>query len=170
MIRLKKNKKFVVSGDNTFTLKTLDYQVVSSRSRNDKFKLDKNDNDYLVTYKKRHFVGEVTELKQNKCTVTVNGNTYSFTIDTEVSFQRKNKLKDTNQLKGHQNIEAPMPGKITEVLITQGSQVEKGTAMLLLEAMKMQNQILCNQSGIVRKILVKNGDSVMVNQVLVEME
>ncbi len=170
MIRLKKNKKFVVSGENTFTLKTQDYNVLSSRTRKDKFTLQKNDDNYMVSFNNEHFVGEVAELKQNKCTVIVNGNTYSFTIDTEASFQRKESLIKNNQLKLNANVEAPMPGKITEILIAQGSQVEKGTALLLLEAMKMQNQILSHQTGTVGKIRVRTGESVMVNQVLIEME
>jgi biotin carboxyl carrier protein len=170
MIRLKKNKKFVVSGENTFTLKTQDYKLVSSRIQKEKFTLQKNDDNYMVSLNNKHFVGEVAELKQNKCTVIVNGNTYSFTIDTEASFKRKEGLKENNQLKLNQNIEAPMPGKITEILIAQGSQVEKGTALLLLEAMKMQNQIISQQAGTVGKIRVRAGESVMVNQVLIEME
>jgi len=170
MIRLKKNKKFVVSGENTFTLKTQDYQVMPLRSRKGKFKLEENDDSYLVSYNDGHFVGEVAELKQNKCTVIVNGNSYSFTIDTEVSFQRKEHLKKTNQLQISSHVQAPMPGKISEILIAQGSQVEKGTALILLEAMKMQNQILSSQSGTVGKIRVRTGESVMVNQVLIEME
>ena len=170
MIRLKKNKTFVVSGENIFSLKTHDYELVSSRKRKDKFTLQKNKDNYVVSFNNKDFVGELVELKQNKCIVIINGNTYSFTIDTEASFQRKENLIKNNQFKLNANVEAPMPGKITEILITQGSQVEKGTALLLLEAMKMQNQILSQQAGTVGKIRVRTGESVMLNQVLIEME
>ncbi|MCT4602581.1 MAG: acetyl-CoA carboxylase biotin carboxyl carrier protein subunit [Marinifilum sp.] len=168
MISLKKNKIFVLSGENTYNLKTQNYQVVSSRSKKEKFNIKETDKEYIVNYKGKEFVGEIIELKQNKCSVSINGNTYKFTIDTESSFQRKEKLSKNNLLKNNSQIIAPMPGKISEILISEGSAVEKGSPLLLLEAMKMQNQVLSAQSGIITKLLIHEGDNVMANQLLME--
>jgi len=170
MITLKKNKSFVLSGDHSYTLKTQNYQVLSSRSRKEKFTLKESENEFVVNYKDHNFIGEIIDLKQNKCTVLVNGNTYCFTIDTEASFQRKEKLHKNNQIKTNCHVSAPMPGKITEILTCEGNLVEKGSPLILLEAMKMQNQILAGHSGTVSKVLIKDGDSVMANQVLIEIE
>nr|WP_320119248.1 biotin/lipoyl-containing protein [uncultured Marinifilum sp.] len=168
MISLKKNKNFVVSGDDIYILKSQNYQVVSSRSRKEKFNVTEKNKEYTVNYRGKQFSGEILDLKQNKCSVSVNGNTYTFAIDSEASFQRKEKLSKNNLLKTNCKVMAPMPGKISEILISEGTNVEKGTPLLLLEAMKMQNQILCSQSGIVKKIFTKDGDSVMANQLLIE--
>ncbi|WP_320018964.1 acetyl-CoA carboxylase biotin carboxyl carrier protein subunit [Labilibaculum manganireducens] len=170
MITLKKNKSFVLSGDQSYSLKTQNYQVLSSRSKNDRFTIKEKDNESIIQYKDKNFIGEIAELKQNKCTVLVNGNTYNFTIDTEATFQRKEKLRKNNLIKLNCNLLAPMPGKITEVLTAEGCIVEKGSPLVLLEAMKMQNQILAAQDGTISKILVKDGDSVMSNQVLIEID
>ncbi|MDQ1770199.1 hypothetical protein GQR60_14700 [Labilibaculum sp. A4] len=170
MITLKKNKNFVLSGDQSYSLKTQNYQVLSSRSKNERFTLKEKDNEFIIQYKDKNFIGEIVELKQNKCTVLVNGNTYNFTIDTEATFQRKEKLRKNNLIKPNCNLLAPMPGKITEVLTSEGCIVEKGSPLVLLEAMKMQNQILAAQDGTISKILVKDGDSVMSNQVLIEID
>ncbi|PKQ68359.1 hypothetical protein BZG01_03840 [Labilibaculum manganireducens] len=170
MITLKKNKSFVLSGDQSYSLKTQNYQVLSSRSKNERFTIKEKDNEFIIQYKDKNFIGEIAELKQNKCTVVVNGNTYNFTIDTEATFQRKEKLRKNNLIKLNCNLLAPMPGKITEVLTAEGCIVEKGSPLVLLEAMKMQNQILAAQDGTISKILVKDGDSVMSNQVLIEID
>ncbi|WP_421919101.1 biotin/lipoyl-containing protein [Marinifilum sp.] len=171
MISLKKNKIFVLSGENTYTIKTQNYKVVSSRSKKGKFSIKETDKEeFIVNYKETQFVGEIIELKQNKCSVSINGNTYNFTIDTESSFQRKEKLSKNNLQKNNSQIIAPMPGKISEILISEGSVVEKGSPLLLLEAMKMQNQVLSAQSGIVKKLLIHEGDNVMANQLLMEIE
>ena len=170
MITLKKNKNFVLSGDQPYPLKTQNYQVISSRSKKEKFTIQETEDEFIVEYKDKNFIGEIVELKQNKCTVQVNGNTYNFTIDTESTFHRKEKLNENNLIKANCDVLAPMPGKITEVLTSEGSSVEKGNPLILLEAMKMQNQILAAQDGIISKILVKDGDSVMSNQVLIEID
>lgn len=170
MITLKRNKNYVLSGDQSYHLKAQNYQVLSSRSKKEKFTIKETENEFIIQYKDKNFIGEIAELKQNKCTVLVNGNTYNFTIDTEASFQRKEKLHKNNFIKTNCNVLAPMPGKITEVLTSEGSPIEKGNPLILLEAMKMQNQILAAQDGTVSKILVKDGDSVMSNQVLIEID
>jgi len=170
MITLKRNKNYMLSGDQSYHLKAQNYQVLSSRSKKEKFTIKETENEFIIQYKNKNFIGEIADLKQNKCTVLVNGNTYNFTIDTEASFQRKEKLHKNNLIKTNCNVLAPMPGKITEVLTSEGSPIEKGNPLILLEAMKMQNQILAAQDGTVSKILVKDGDSVMSNQLLIEID
>ncbi|PKQ64518.1 hypothetical protein BZG02_04995 [Labilibaculum filiforme] len=159
----------MLSGDQCYHLKAQNYQVLSSRSKKDRFTIQETENEFIVSYKEKNFIGEIADLKQNKCTVLINGNTYRFTIDTEASFERKEKLQKNKPIKINCNVLAPMPGKITEVLTSEGSFIEKGNPLVLLEAMKMQNQILAAQDGTVSKILIKDGDSVMSNQVLIEM-
>ena len=57
-------------------------------------------------------------------------------------------------------LSAPMPGKVLEVLVSEGQSVTKGDALLVLEAMKMEHRILSPQDGIVKSILYKAGDQV----------
>jgi len=57
-------------------------------------------------------------------------------------------------------VPAPMPGSVIEVLVKAGDQVKEGDTVVILEAMKMENEITAPQSGTVVKILVKAGDTV----------
>lgn len=63
-------------------------------------------------------------------------------------------------------IKAPLPGTITDIKVQVGQQVNAGDTVLVLEAMKMQNNIEAEQSGQVTSILVKQGDTVMEGAVL----
>ena len=63
-------------------------------------------------------------------------------------------------------IKAPLPGTITDIKVQVGQQVNAGDTVIVLEAMKMQNNIEAEQSGQVTSILVKQGDTVMEGAVL----
>ena len=65
-------------------------------------------------------------------------------------------------------VECPMPGSVIEVTVKVGAKVNKGDKLLVLESMKMENDITADFSGVVRRILVKAGDSVQVGAPMVE--
>ena len=66
------------------------------------------------------------------------------------------------------NIKAPMPGLIMDLRVKEGDTVMPGDALLILEAMKMENLIKAPAQSIVKSVKVKKGDSVEKNQVLIE--
>ena len=69
-------------------------------------------------------------------------------------------------VEGRQQIVAPMPGKIVRILVKAGESVESGQGLLVVEAMKMQNEIRSPKSGNVEKIAAKEGDAVNSGDVL----
>ncbi|MCZ2100337.1 MAG: acetyl-CoA carboxylase biotin carboxyl carrier protein subunit [Chitinophagales bacterium] len=68
------------------------------------------------------------------------------------------------------DIKSPMPGLVVSVFVTVGQHVEEGDKLLSLEAMKMENILKCPGTGVVKNILVKEGDSVEKNALLIELE
>ncbi len=64
-------------------------------------------------------------------------------------------------------VNAPMPGTILDVKVSQGKAVKKGDILLILEAMKMENEILAPQDGTVAQVIVFKGASVNSGDVLV---
>ena len=64
-------------------------------------------------------------------------------------------------------VNAPMPGTILDVKVSQGKAVKKGDILLILEAMKMENEILAPQDGTVAQVSVSKGASVNSGDVLV---
>jgi biotin carboxyl carrier protein len=69
------------------------------------------------------------------------------------------------ELEGRQKLIAPMPGKIVRVLVAAGQQVSAGQGLLVIEAMKMQNEIRSPKSGTVEK-LAREGQTVNAGEVL----
>jgi biotin carboxyl carrier protein len=69
------------------------------------------------------------------------------------------------ELEGRQEITAPMPGKIVRVLAAPGQKVESGQGLLVIEAMKMQNEIRSPKSGTVER-LAREGQTVNAGEVL----
>ena len=66
------------------------------------------------------------------------------------------------------NVKAPMPGLIVELRVKPGDHVNPGDALLILEAMKMENMIKATAQTVVKSVKVAKGDSVEKNQVLIE--
>ena len=70
------------------------------------------------------------------------------------------------EAEGRQQVLAPMPGKIVRVLVQGGEKVQAGQGLLVVEAMKMQNEIRSPKSGTVERLLVKEGQPVNAGEVL----
>ena len=68
---------------------------------------------------------------------------------------------------GGQTVEAPMPGKILNIKVSEGQAVKFGEVVVIMEAMKMETEIVAPADGTVSKILVKAGDSVDTGAALV---
>jgi biotin carboxyl carrier protein len=71
---------------------------------------------------------------------------------------------------GPRQLTAPMPGKVVRVMVQVGDTVETGAGLLVMEAMKMQNEIKSPKKGTVRKILVTAGSAVNAGEVLAVVE
>ena len=68
------------------------------------------------------------------------------------------------------DIKAPMPGKVLKVVVSEGDEVKKGDAILILEAMKMENVLKAEGDCIIKKVLVNTEESVEKNQILIELD
>jgi acetyl/propionyl-CoA carboxylase alpha subunit len=74
------------------------------------------------------------------------------------------------EAEGRQPIVAPMPGKVIRVLVKAGERVEAGQGLLVVEAMKMQNEIRSPKSGTVEHVLAREGQPVTAGEVLAWVE
>jgi biotin carboxyl carrier protein len=115
---------------------------------------------------------EVHECRVDKAserfTVNLHGHNYPVTI---VDPKR---LRSGQDAHGHHHglaeIIAPMPGKVVRVHIEAGAAVEKGSGLVVVEAMKMQNEMKSPRAGVVVSINVKPGDTVNAGDVLAVVE
>ena len=112
-------------------------------------------------------------------TITVNGNVYNVTVEEGTTEGVVNnapvaaakpaapvKKAAPSASAGSVKVNAPMPGKILGVKVSAGQAVKKGEVILILEAMKMENEVVAPQDGTIARINVAVGDSVEAGDVL----
>lgn len=164
LIALSANKK-----EYTFT-NPLD-KVVKYMGEKVAIKLYEDPNGFsYVLWKNKKYPLEIIEKRQNKYTVMLNGVWHSFTVETPFSLKRKKVLKSQEGESSSINLEAPMPGKIVEILVEEGAEINSGEPLLILEAMKMQNEIACPVNGVIKRIAIRPNDSVMKDDLLIEID
>jgi len=124
--------------------------------------------NYSLIVDNRSFEVEV-DVKEDEYRVLVDGRNYHIDLIDERRV-RLGGLQSGIQLQGRQNVSVPMPGKIIAVLVSEGDTVEKGQGLVIVEAMKMENEVCCPINGEVKEVRVKTGDAVEAGAVLAVVE
>jgi biotin carboxyl carrier protein len=78
----------------------------------------------------------------------------------------RGRKQGTAEVEGRQKIVAPMPGKVIRLLVKPGDKVEAGQGLLVVEAMKMQNEVKSPKTGTVEKLLAKENQAVNAGDIL----
>ncbi len=68
-----------------------------------------------------------------------------------------------------ETVNAPLPGTVLDVKVAAGDAVKKGQVLMIIEAMKMENEVLANSDGIIKQVVVSKGQSVKTGDALVVM-
>ncbi len=108
--------------------------------------------------------------RQNKYDILFNDISYTFSVETPFSLQRMKVLNSRKGKAEQELVRAPMPGKLLDVLVREGSAVLRGEPLVILEAMKMQNEIQSPVSGRILKVHARPNTNVMKDDVLVEIK
>ena len=93
----------------------------------------------------------------NRHQISLSGAAYHVEIFDPLSLMRR---RADDEMGGEGVIKALMPGRIVRVLVAKGDNVEKGAGLLVLEAMKMENEIQSPADGVVDEIFVESGQTV----------
>lgn len=128
----------------------------------------------------------ILNVEENIAEIEVNGTLYKVEVDKKIASSKTPKLVRTvavpstettpSQLKtsaptapkGTGYVKSPLPGVILDVYVKEGDQVKIGQKLILLEAMKMENNINADKEGTIKSVKVKKGDSVLEGEVLIE--
>ena len=137
---------------------------------------------YKFTINGTTYEVDIHNVEEQTVELEVNGTPYSVTLDKEVKQTKTPKLvrpqvipstdttqQDAKTARKGGAINSPLPGVVLEVFVKPGDTVSKGQKVLLLEAMKMENNIESDKDGIVSEVKVSKGDSVMEGDVLIIM-
>lgn len=102
--------------------------------------------------------------------IKVNQNTYEISLKDKFDLLVEQLGFSNMASKKVNNIKAPMPGLVLDVIVNVGDAVAKGDSVLILEAMKMENVIKAEGNAVVKSISIEKGTAVEKNQILVEFE
>ncbi len=159
------------STGNKFEVQLKEDGNVKINHKNSDIKIIENDAGFTyIQYKNKKYPIEILEKTQNKYHVLINGVSYFFSVETPFSYIRRKQLDKMKNVSKKEFILAPMPGKIVDILVEENATVKEGDSLVILEAMKMQNEILSHTSGKIKLIKIKTDDTVMKDEVLVEIE
>lgn len=154
----------VIVNDEEFTLSKEEYMAL------DMVKTSKSEYHVINNQFSKYVSVDANASNPKKLTVHMDGSKYNILIKDEIDQVIDDMGFHSSSQTRIENIIAPMPGLVLELLVKEGDSVSKGDSLLILGAMKMENQILSIGDIKVKGIKTKVGDSVEKGQVLIEVE
>ena len=170
--KLQITKLFALSSENrkfSFSIPLKHTIRIGKRDYDVKLKADDKYGTYIL-WKNRKYPVEIVRSSQNKYEILFNDISYTFTVETPFSLQRMKVLNSTRGKIEKEIIKAPMPGKIIDVLVREGSTVLRGEPVVILEAMKMQNEIISPVNGTIERVHARPNTNVMKDDLLIEIK
>ncbi|MFT5436737.1 MAG: biotin carboxyl carrier protein [Ulvibacter sp.] len=146
---------FSISKDDAYNLDTL--------TSNSSVHVINNDQSSTVEIIKADFLNRNYIIK-------VNGNRYAIHIENELDRLITEMGLSLTEDKVASEIEAPMPGLIIDIFVSEGQEVKKGDFLCVLEAMKMENTLLSTGDGVVKSVKISKGQTVEKGHVIIEFE
>jgi len=113
---------------------------------------------YSIIIGGRSFEVHIKEVPGADPSAVIAGREYPFTIRDARQWRRRRGA--SLEAEGRQQVIASMPGKIVRLLVSAGEKVKAGQGLMVIEAMKMQNEVRSPKSGTVERLLVKEGQAV----------
>ncbi len=161
---------------------------VTIDGKNYRLELERNDGRWICRLDGREIQIDAVLARQDVVSLLIDGKAYEIKRERSAtdmhlwvgSARYEAVLRDPRSLrsrkggaadeKGPRKLVAPMPGKIVRVLLPEKTEVEAGQGIIVVEAMKMQNELKSPKKGIVQKLAVKDGDNVNAGDVLAIVE
>ena len=130
------------------------------------------DNKFHIIQNHKSYNLEIIHADYNlkRFSIKVNNNIYDLNLQTELDILLDKMGMSVSGEEKMDNVKAPMPGLVLDILVETGQEVKKGDNLLILEAMKMENIVKASGNGVVKNILIQKKDAVEKNQLLIEMD
>jgi len=170
--KLRIDKLYTLSSENrkfSFSLPLKNRIRIGKRDYVVQLKSDEKYGTYIL-WKNRKYPVEIVRSRQNKYEILFNDISYTFTVETPFSMERMKVLSTGKAKTEKESLKAPMPGKIIDILVREGSNVLRGEPLIILEAMKMQNEIQSPVNGQIIRVHAKPNSNVMKDDILIEIK
>tara|TARA_A100001037_G_scaffold156485_1_gene141100 strand:- start:265 stop:648 length:384 start_codon:yes stop_codon:yes gene_type:complete len=122
-----------------------------------------------IKIKDKWFEVEVLEFSTKKAVFLVDGEQMIVTPGSKVTLDTSSE-QSFSDLSISKSFTAPMPGTVIELLVEVGQKIDVGEEVCILESMKMQQVLRSEVSGVVKRIVVSEGDQILDAQVIFDLE
>lgn len=159
-------------GNSKYTIKFSESNIVFVNESKFEYSLKKiSTTNYVLTINGKSFLCSVIENQNSSFEINVNGNSFSVSSHSLIADKAEELIKDKEKSNSTGIIvRAPMPGLILKIKKKNGDNVERGETVMILEAMKMENEIRAPISGKVYFNSIKEGSSIEKNTKLFEIK
>lgn len=146
--------------------------VIAREQENDIHILERSSNQLTFLFKNKRYTAEIQELSGDgrEMKLILNSTPFVLKIQDDLDQLVDSMGMNTSVVEAEGDLISPMPGLVLDVKVEEGSQVNVGDPIIILEAMKMENLLQAPISGVVKSVKVSNGESVDKNQLLVIIE
>lgn len=153
IVELLEDKRVAINGDTY----TVDFESVSGQpvyslivdGKSHEAYVQESDDDWQVLLRGRLYAVKVEDEREKRLRAAAGGG-----------------VAETGEF----HLKAPMPGLVVTTLVEEGQEVKKGQVLLILESMKMQNELKAPRDGVISRIKVKAGESVEQKQALLSVQ
>lgn len=160
------NNKFKVKVNNSMEFDISNHDI----SKLDAVKI--SEAKYHILKKNKPFKAELvaSNFNHKKYEVKVNNSTYNIEISNPLDLLINKMGFKFGKTKHVNSIKAPMPGLILDIHVDKGQEVKEDEALLILEAMKMENVITSPRDGVIKSVSVSKGEAIDKGHLLIEFE
>ncbi len=161
MIKTRINKK------NTFNIekKGEEYLVNGSLCKCNIQKVEEN--YYLLHFNNHTYLATITRNTKD-LVITINRHEYHIEIQDENDLILEKIGIMAKPLKRHEQLQAPMPGLIIDIMVNKGDAVKSGQPLIILKAMKMENIIKSPHDGVINEVFVKKDQKIEKDAVMIQ--
>ncbi|MEQ8470936.1 MAG: acetyl-CoA carboxylase biotin carboxyl carrier protein subunit [Marinoscillum sp.] len=159
--------KVEVNDQDVFDLETKERKMLLNGTPTNYTITKTGASEFLMQFNNRVYNLILTEQKDNHMEVLINGHTVHLNVKDHIAQILEKLGMDVISEELINEIKAPMPGAIIDVMVQEGDEIQEGDTLLILEAMKMENIIKSPIAAQVVKIHIKKGENVEKNQTLI---
>lgn len=161
-------------GDQTFEFEFSDEKLLEGIVNGEAFKMNivKIGNFHHLIHKHGSYKVSIVsfDYKDKTCVIQVNNNSYVLSVEDKFDLLLNQLGMNNINNQKLNDVKAPMPGLVIDIMVKPGDSVKKGDGLIILEAMKMENIIRTPADCLVKSIEVEKADTVEKNQILIKLE
>lgn len=161
-VRISENKNEVsIKNENTFEVNGKNFNAEIINIEGNTYLLNQNGKKYRIV---------VNDINNGDKDLIINGIYLKTNTKSAIEEKADQLLSSVHKTAGKIAVKAPMPGMIVKLLKNENSEIESGESVLILEAMKMENDIKASKNGKIVRLNIKEGQAVEKGSILFEIE